>query len=587
MINWIETEKTFGFTSPNDFGTTKRPKVICECDDCHKKRAITIRVKSQVINGQIPWTCPSCVNLRPEINSRLSRNTKRQWNKAEYRKERSQSSTTLWQNDEYRRNHSAKVKAALADPSVRTKISKTTRARFADPAVREAQRLASEQLWQDHDFKARHQEIMSSIVTRDKISTALRLKWADPVYRNRALKALAEIVKNTDVLAKLATATKANWTNEAYRERILSALNAPATLAKMSDSAKQHWADPEYRLKVIDATRAALRTPTVIAKLSAASKAKWQDSDYRIKLTKAIAAQLGKPSKIQEMLYQILDDLGVKYEREGEATAIGYYVFDCLIPKQGSLQQHLLIECQGDYWHTLPDATRRDKAKFTYINEYFKTHKVMYFWEREFYQRDRVRNRLLSLLGITGASTDFSFSNVTVKRLSSSKHFLDLYHYLGPGRGGKRTYGAFIGDALVAVALFSSPLRQNTAGQFGKQSHQILECSRFCIHPNYQKKNFASWFLTRCTRDFQGILLYSYADATAGHDGTIYKAAGWLLHHDVKPDYWYMDADGYIMHKRTLYSRACRMSMKEAEFAKKFGYRKVFGGPKKCFIKQT
>jgi hypothetical protein len=77
--------------------------------------------------------------------------------------------------------------------------------------------------------------------------------------------------------------------------------------------------------------------------------------------------------------------------------------------------------------------------------------------------------------------------------------------------------------------------------------------------------------------------IITYADSTVGHVGTIYKAANFKLDHIVEPDYWYVDKDGYVVHKRTLYARACKMSQKERDYAENHGYKKVWGGEKRRY----
>ena len=95
---------------------------------------------------------------------------------------------------------------------------------------------------------------------------------------------------------------------------------------------------------------------------------------------------------------------------ESIKTKIGYHQFDCLVPKQETLTHNLLIECDGDYWHSLPKVIRRDKAKFTYIDKYFKdSHEIFYIFEHEFYTQDRVINRLKAKLGIDLQQIDFNF----------------------------------------------------------------------------------------------------------------------------------------------------------------------------------
>jgi hypothetical protein len=119
--------------------------------------------------------------------------------------------------------------------------------------------------------------------------------------------------------------------------------------------------------------------------------------------------------------------------------------------------------------------------------------------------------------------------------------------------------------------------------------YQVMELSRLVIHPCYQKNNFASWLLSRAVKlvkkEFNCVSrLVAFADLTYNHTGTIYRASNWKLISTSPPDYWYTDKDGFMMHKKTLYNRACKMSMKEREFAEKYNYNKVWGLGKRKFV---
>jgi hypothetical protein len=113
--------------------------------------------------------------------------------------------------------------------------------------------------------------------------------------------------------------------------------------------------------------------------------------------------------------------------------------------------------------------------------------------------------------------------------------------------------------------------------------------SRFAIHPSYQKRNFASFMISRSIRivrtEKPGVKrLISFSDTTYNHNGTIYKASNWTLDGVVRPDYWYVDQDGYVCHKKTLWNKAKQMSMTELEYCNKYKYKRVFGGEKKRFL---
>jgi len=342
-------------------------------------------------------------------------------------------------------------------------------------------------------------------------------------------------------------------------------------------------AKPEYHKLMSECGKKAWLKPGSREAASKRNKILWETKEYKEKMAKVRITQSRQISSIQKMLYAYLDGLGVEYHKEGEQTRIGYYVFDCLVINGN---KKILIECQGDYWHSLPKAEKNDKRKFTYVSRYFPEYEIMYVWEHEFYCKDRVLDRLKLKLGIEIETKEFKFSDLVVREINSNeiKTFLDLYHYLGKDRGGK-AFGVFDNDLLVACIVFSPPLRQNTAGQFNLIDGEVRELSRLCIHPLYHKKNFASWFIKRTLKQIDCKLVVAYADTTVGHDGGIYKASNFKLHHIVPADYWYVDRQGYVMHKRTLYGKARKNKMTESEFAEANNYIKKYGGEKLCFIR--
>ena len=400
--------------------------------------------------------------------------------------------------------------------------------------------------------------------------------------------------------------------NEEFKDKIKTSTNKLEYKEKRAALSKAIWANPKYKKKVIDALKAKYSDDKYKEKMQAiwhseefikkaslkskiTTKILWTNQEYREKMSIAMsspeykekmatirAAQSGSISSIQSKLYIYLDELGIEYHKEGEQTRIGYYVFDCLVTNG---DKKILIECQGDYWHSLPKHKRNDRSKFTYISKYFPEYEIMYVWEHEFYCKNRVLDRLKLKLGINIETKEFNFSDLVLKPInfSETKTFLDLYHYLGKDRGGK-AFGAFHNDLLIAAIVFSPPLRQNTAGQFNLVDGEVRELSRLCIHPSYHKKNFASWFIKRALKQIDCKLVVAYADTTVGHTGGIYKASNFKLHHIVPADYWYVDTSGYVMHKRTLYGRARSLKLTESEFAEKYSYVRKYGGEKLCFI---
>ena len=331
-------------------------------------------------------------------------------------------------------------------------------------------------------------------------------------------------------------------------------------------------------------------TPELRKKLSENSKELWRNGKYRRVQAEHRAKQSWAISSIQTHLYEILDDLDIAYYREYEdkpndpETVIGPYNFDCAIPRSG--MPTLLVECHGDYWHSLNKAVLKDTQKQSYIaNNFQGRYELKCIWEHEFKCREKVLELLKYWLGIGQLElVDFDLKDVTIAEINvkTANRLLEKYHYLsGCGRGGIM-YGAFCDGKLVAVCAFSSLVRQNLP----YERDSTRELSRFCIHPRYQKKNFGSWMVSRCLKLLPAkyTTIVSYCDTTFNHDGALYKATNFTLDGMVRPDYWYVNEEKWVMHKKTLYQHAVKMSMTEAVYAERFGYKKVFGTEKLRFI---
>jgi very-short-patch-repair endonuclease len=76
----------------------------------------------------------------------------------------------------------------------------------------------------------------------------------------------------------------------------------------------------------------------------------------------------------ESLLYAELEQRRIPFMRQQPID--GLYVVDALIPGA-----KIVIECDGDYWHALPDVQKRDKRKHTYLKS--KGYHVLRFLESE------------------------------------------------------------------------------------------------------------------------------------------------------------------------------------------------------------
>ena len=405
---------------------------------------------------------------------------------------------------------------------------------------------------------------------QQKVAAGVKTKWEDKEYRSKVTKATKAKCSGADWKAQCSRITRQLWSNPNYRRSVTTAVAKPSSRRKISAAAKALWRTTAYRSRMLSILISQTR---------------------REQITNALAQQ-PRVSSIQTLLYSMLGDLGVKYfsEHLGGTTdaecIIGPWTFDCAIPRDG--KPTLLIECQGDYRHSRKEAVYRDKAKASYIaNNFQDSYEVKYLWEHEFKCYSKVVETLRYWIGTPIDVVVYELTDLTLRYAPAAdyKPLLGKYHYLpNAGRGGV-VFGAYLADTLAAVCVFSPPARHNIDTAKFKLS-EACEISRLCVHPKYRKNNLLTWFLARCIKqlDEKFKLILAYSDTTFNHTGAVYKAANFTFDRTVPPDYWYVSADGWAIHKKTLYGHAKSLAMTEAEFAASRGYSKVFGHEKLRFI---
>ena len=460
------------------------------------------------------------------------------------------------------------------------------------PAINTARSEASKLKWQNPEYRKRISEKVKATIRKkspDELTRigkfgaeATKKKWTDPIFRQNMSRTCS-----LETRIKLSESTKKNWSNQQYRETMrksiseaaIESLNNPEKKIRENRSriSKSNWKNDEYRRLMLPLM------PKIALK-------KWQNQSYREKMA-LVRLNQPKTSTQQYILYSLLDDLNIKYDKE---CAIGWYTFDCRIdPQLGiNLQKSLLIEVQGDYWHSLEKTIKRDKSKSTYLKTYFPEYDLKYLWEHEFNNKDRIINLIKYWIDKEKLELiNYDIYNINEKIISTNEAelFISKYHYAGRiGRSGVNL-GYYLNDNLIAVIIYNYPMRQETAQKQGYNYKEILELSRLAIHPQYQIKNLASNIIGRSIRYIkinksEIKCLVSFADATYNHSGTIYKASNWKMDGEVAPDYWYADDRGYICHKKTLWNKANGLKMTENEYCIKYQYSKIFGKEKFRYI---
>lgn len=552
---------------PDNYSELQSQRIKAAWDDPEKREAASEKAKEDV--------------NKPEVIKKISESSKKCWSRDDYRQKQIDQKNN-W-DDKRRGEYSKKMRKVYQDnPEIKERISELSKRMWEDPEYRKEMSRIRKEMWKDPEYiesqansrpawtdeMRKQYSIMIKQIYKDdpsigeRISASSKKMWEDPVYRSKMINVVKNMWKDDNFRSMMSEMARDQWKDDDFRQM-------------MSERSKKMWEDPEYKQKMIEMSRQL-----------------WQEEEYVSKWSRGIS-KMTYVSSLQNTLYSILDDLDVIYYRErqdGEddlQCSIGPYSFDCVVPRDG--QKDLLIECQGDYWHSKKAKISVDNSKATYIERYYsEQYEIKYLWEHEFQCKNRIIETLKYWLGITNLEIkDFDFDEVKIDRCKAEdyKKLLGKYHYLSNAPRGGKAFGAYLGEELIAVCIFSPLLRQNiTVKDYEKD--EVRELSRLCIHPRYQKRNFASWFVSRCIKalDDKYKCILSYTDTTFNHDGAVYKALNFQLDGQVRPDYWYAAEDGWVMHKRTLYGKANQFGLKEAEYAEKFGYKKVYGKEKLRFI---
>ena len=103
--------------------------------------------------------------------------------------------------------------------------------------------------------------------------------------------------------------------------------------------------------------------------------AKMNRKEKMIHLSPWIRAGQSNPSSIEKDIWKVLDEIGIEYKIQVSFNN-GRFIVDIYVP-----DQRLIIECNGDYWHNLPERKKRDKKlrKYAMNNSY----NLIELWESE------------------------------------------------------------------------------------------------------------------------------------------------------------------------------------------------------------
>ena len=416
--------------------------------------------------------------------------------------------------------------------------------------------------------------------------------------------------RSEDSILKIRKASIDNWNNDEYKAKVHAATNTVEYKAKLqkagiinyaeslgkwmqtleskttiSQKIKEKWKELAYleKQKIWFAQRGAMLTAASVEALKDPVKRKQWIEKLRV-ISSDNRVDGGWVSTSQKQLYYILESSKIVFHEEGDNTKVGpFYMVDCVIPKQQNMIKPLIIEVQGEYWHSLQHVITKDKQKATYIRNH-TDYDLLCLDELHLNSFDEVQQKLLSF-GLSIYKFMCTPKELSIKQITETeaKMFYSIFHYSSTVRKGAITYGAFLNDELMAVISYCRPLRIETATRLGYALSEVFEISRLARRTNLVCKNMASYLITKTKKLLNARCIISFSDSTYGHTGGVYKASGFINDGLIGQDYHYISLRGKY-HKKTIWDRAKRMKMGENEYADKHGLIKIFGKEKTRWV---
>lgn len=307
----------------------------------------------------------------------------------------------------------------------------------------------------------------------------------------------------------------------------------------------------------------------------------------------SVRLKLANPSTERIVESVLISRYGIDFVRH---HVIGPYEFDFWIPSI-----NLLVECQGDFYHGFKEhgysGLPKDRAKSSYV-ENNTSHKLVWIYEHEIHL-GRV-NKILDfhIHGAREPHLTFDLGSLSFTTIPNSEAhaFLSQFHYLGNLGGVATCLGAFHEGLLVAVCVFGGVTRNQslkkinvaTGNSFGPSD--VRELRRFCIRPNTDVKNMASFCLSKFTNQFFDTsgtkAILSFSDTTVEDVGTIYRATNWKELKSTLKSYHYLDpSTNKQIHKKTVWDLARSSHMSESDFASGVGLAMVDEMSKRVWLK--
>ena len=165
-----------------------------------------------------------------------------------------------------------------------------------------------------------------------------------------------------------------------------------------------------------------------------------------------------------------------------------------------------------------------------------------------------------------GGSTPTSPLQFYVSKIvhETAKNFVERWHYSGRIPTGKNyCFGLFtskdLSGKLYAVIVYGIGVNPYQASFLGVEN--IIEIKRMCrTEPplKFPLSRFIRLTSKMVSKEFDFDCIVAFADPDQGHEGTVYKASGFILHGTTNQEIHLLDENGNKRHRRVAYRHAKR-----------------------------
>lgn len=274
----------------------------------------------------------------------------------------------------------------------------------------------------------------------------------------------------------------------------------------------------------------------------------------------------GQTSLAQHEIAAFFKSRGIEAVVEHSINGMRYDVF---VPSV-----NLLIEYHGLKWHSVPEAKRRDLAKWK--NAADSGFGLVCLFEDEWkYGRKKVLGLLQNRVG-SADSRSVRPSSCDLFRIPTSEAdaFYEKFHYIGKCRSSINL-AAVLEDRMVACMSFKRPTRQ---------SSHLWELVRMAADPEFRVHGIWSKLLKKFVSDENPSSIVSFSDNRL-FSGGVYGKIGFSYDGDVPPDYYWCKGKRRY-HKSGLRKRRAerKTGTTERELRESQGYRKIWDLGKKRWV---